>query len=224
LLKTRNLLIFRDAKNAEHGKIAPNWNVSGTWDFRPANEFLEEDRYSPAAASSFQLTLACCLPNCQNAFLDNFRFVDNPLGIAPFLNQHTYNYRVQIDRRTFLEYLGAVALTPVLTGSQQASGMWGLIAKMTLLPGRRDEMVEILKESAADMPGCLSYVVAKDATDENTIWITEVWDSMASHDASLSLPAVKNAIPRGKAIVSNFEKIAVTSPVWGAGLPTAHAH
>ena len=73
------------------------------------------------------------------------------------------------------------------------------------------------------MPGCLSYIVAKDATDE-TIWVTEVWDSMASHEASLSLPAVKNAIPRGKAMVSNFEKIAVTNPVWGAGLPPAHAH
>src|SRR5215469_824236 len=138
--------------------------------------------------------------------------------------KHAYIDRVKIDRRTCLEYLGAVALTPVLTGSQEASGMWGLIAKITLLPGRRDEMVEILKESAADMPGCLSYVVAKDATDANTIWVTEVWDSTASHDASLTLPAVKNAIPRGKAIISNFEKIAVTSPVWGAGLPAAHAH
>jgi hypothetical protein len=29
-LKTRNLLIFRNSKNAEHGKIASNWNVSGT--------------------------------------------------------------------------------------------------------------------------------------------------------------------------------------------------
>jgi quinol monooxygenase YgiN len=129
-----------------------------------------------------------------------------------------------MDRRTFLEYLGGVALTRVLAGSQEASIMWGLIAKITLLPGRRDEMVEILKESAAGMPGCLSYVVAKDASDENMIWVTEVWDSMASHDASVSLPVVKNAIPRGKAIVSNFEKIAVTSPVWGAGLPAAHAH
>jgi hypothetical protein len=26
VLKTRNLLIFRDAQNAESGKIAPNWN------------------------------------------------------------------------------------------------------------------------------------------------------------------------------------------------------
>jgi quinol monooxygenase YgiN len=100
--------------------------------------------------------------------------------------------------------------------------MWGMIAKITLLPGRRDEMIEILKESAATMPGCLSYGVAKDAADENTVWVTEVWDSMASHDASLSLPAVKNAIPRSKAIVSNFERIAVTNPVWRAGLAAAH--
>ena len=124
----------------------------------------------------------------------------------------------------WLECLGAVAFAPVLAGSQEASDMWGLIAKLTVVPGRRDEMIGILKESAADMPGCLSYVVAKDSADENAIWVTEVWDSMASHDASLSLPAVKNAIPRGKAIVSNFERIAVTSPVWGAGLPVAHAH
>jgi hypothetical protein len=29
--------------------------------------------------------------------------------VIPFLNQDTYIYRVQMDRRTFLEYLGAVA-------------------------------------------------------------------------------------------------------------------
>jgi hypothetical protein len=33
VLKTRKLLIFRNVKNAEDGKIAPNWNVSGTQDF-----------------------------------------------------------------------------------------------------------------------------------------------------------------------------------------------
>ena len=51
-----------------------------------------------------------------------------------------------------------------------------------------------LKEGAADMPGCLSYVVAKDSADENVIWVTEAWESIASHDASLSSPSVKNAI------------------------------
>jgi len=101
--------------------------------------------------------------------------------------------------------------------------MWGLIAKLTILPGRRDEMIGLLRQSAAEMPGCFSYVVAKDSADENVIWVTEVWDSTASHDASLSLPAVKNAIPLGKALVSNFERVAVTTPVWGAGLPAIHS-
>jgi hypothetical protein len=101
------------------------------------------------------------------------------------LNQYRYIYLMQMDRPTFLEQLTAVTLTSVLAGPHEASGTWGIIAKMTVVPGKRDEMIGILKESAADMPGCLSYVVAKDAADENAIWVTEVWDSMASHDASL---------------------------------------
>ena len=102
--------------------------------------------------------------------------------------------------------------------------MYGLIVKLTAAAGKREDLIRILKESAVDMPGCISYVVAKDSADENAIWVTEVWDSIVSHDASLSLPSVKNAIPRAKAIVSSFEKIAVTNPVWGVGLPPAHTH
>ena len=93
--------------------------------------------------------------------------------------------------------------------------MYGLIVKMAVVHGRREEMIEILKESASNMAGCLSYVVARDSADEDVLWVTEVWDSAVSHDASLSLPSVKNAIPRARPIVSSFEKIAVTTPVWG---------
>ncbi|HEV2115060.1 MAG TPA: putative quinol monooxygenase [Terriglobales bacterium] len=97
--------------------------------------------------------------------------------------------------------------------------MYGLIVKLTALAGKREELIGILKQSAAVMPGRLSYIVATDALDQNILWVTEAWDSMASHDASLSRPQVKRAIPRATAIVANFEKIAVTNPVWGAGLP-----
>jgi quinol monooxygenase YgiN len=100
--------------------------------------------------------------------------------------------------------------------------MYGLIVKMTIVSGKRNEMIDLLKSSAANMPGCLSYVVAKDSADENTLWVTEVWDTVAHHDASLSLPAVQRVVPQAKAIVANFERIAVTAPVWGVGLPLAH--
>src|ERR1700676_5394024 len=121
---------------------------------------------------------------------------------------------MQIDRRTFLQSLGVVTIAPCFVHSQEPNAMYGIIA-----PGKPDEMIPILRDSAANMPGCLSYVVAKDAADENTLWITEVWDSAASHDASLSLPAVKNAIPQAKGLIAGFEKVAATTPVWGAGLP-----
>jgi len=41
VLKTRKLLTFRDAKNAEPGEIAPNWNVSGTRDFSFLANFVK---------------------------------------------------------------------------------------------------------------------------------------------------------------------------------------
>ncbi|MGB9029099.1 MAG: putative quinol monooxygenase [Acidobacteriaceae bacterium] len=95
--------------------------------------------------------------------------------------------------------------------------MYGLIVKLTLLPGKRDEVIALLTESSANMPGCFSYVIANDVVDENVLWVTEVWESKASHDASLSLRAVQAAIPKVKALVANFERIAETDPV--AGMP-----
>ena len=92
--------------------------------------------------------------------------------------------------------------------------MWGMIAKITLHPGKRDEMVEILRSSADGMPGCLSYIVAQDSADENVVWVTEVWNSAEDHQASLSLPAVKAVVPRAKGLVLNLERVAVTNPVW----------
>jgi quinol monooxygenase YgiN len=41
--------------------------------------------------------------------------------------------------------------------------MYGLIGKIIARPGDRDELIAILLEGSGGMPGCLSYVVAKDS-------------------------------------------------------------
>jgi quinol monooxygenase YgiN len=69
------------------------------------------------------------------------------------------------------------------------------------------------------MPGCLSYIVARDPTDSDAIWVTEVWDNKASHEASLSLPSVRDAITRGKPLIAGFGERFETEPVGGHGLP-----
>lgn len=96
--------------------------------------------------------------------------------------------------------------------------MYGLIGKMTATAGQRDLLISILLEGIHGMPGCLSYIVAKDPADPDGIWITEVWDSAESHRASLSLPAVRHAITRAKPMIAAFSNGTTTEPVGGVGL------
>lgn len=99
--------------------------------------------------------------------------------------------------------------------------MYGLIGKIKAAPGQRDALISILLEDVSSMPGCLSYIVAQDPADADAIWITEVWDSQASHKASLSLPSVQNAIARGKPLIAAFDKYHETIPVGGHGIGAA---
>lgn len=94
--------------------------------------------------------------------------------------------------------------------------MWGMIAKITTVPGKRSEMLDILRQSAAQMPGCVSYVVAEDAAAEDVVWVTEEWQSKQDHDASLQLRQVQDAMPRARALMANFERVAVTKPLFDA--------
>ena len=115
--------------------------------------------------------------------------------------------------------LAGVAWTPMRIPNKEGKQMYGLIGKLTAVAGQRDTLIAILLEGTDKMPGCLSYIVAKDPADENAIWITEVWDSKTSHEASLKLPSVQRAINRGKPLIAGFGSRVVTEPVGGYGLP-----
>lgn len=127
---------------------------------------------------------------------------------------------MEIGRREFLAGVAAVALAgpSVAWAQERGAGMYGLIGKMRTVAGQRDALVAILLEGTGSMPGCLSYVVALDPADADAIWITEVWDGEASHKASLQLPAVRDAISRGRPLIAGFDSSTVTTPVGGQGL------
>jgi len=108
----------------------------------------------------------------------------------------------------------------LLNDQEKATPMYGLIGKMNAAPGQRDALIAILLEGTAKMPGCLSYIVAKDTTDANAIWITEVWDAEASHQASLALPAVQAAIAKARPMITGFGERFITTPLGGVGLTT----
>lgn len=95
--------------------------------------------------------------------------------------------------------------------------MYGLIGEIKAAPGRRDDLAKILG-GIGEMPGCLSYVVANDPDDPDSLWVTEVWESKQAHADSLELPDVQQAIARGRPFIAGFGTRIETEPVGGIGL------
>jgi quinol monooxygenase YgiN len=123
---------------------------------------------------------------------------------------------VTLSRREAL-LLTATALAP----AQDKPHMYGLIGQIKAVPGKRDDLAAILVDASAGMPGCLSYIVAKDPADADAVWVTEVWETEAAHQASLAIPAVKQAIAKGRPLIAGFAERHTTEPVGGYGLPPA---
>ena len=123
------------------------------------------------------------------------------------------------DRRQIVAAgLGLAAVTMAAPAVGETP-MYGLIGRMKAQPGQRDALAAILLEGTGAMPGCLSYVVARDPTDADALWITEVWDSADSHRASLNLPEVQAAIAKGRPLIAGFDSQTETEPLGGIGLP-----
>ena len=119
--------------------------------------------------------------------------------------------------------VGVFGLVPLQGHGPPEGGkkMHGLIGKIIAVEGKRDQLIAVLLQGTEAMPGCLSYIVAKDPADATAIWVTEVWQDRASHTASLSLPAVREAITKGKPLIAKFNQSVITEPVGGHGLTPA---
>jgi quinol monooxygenase YgiN len=102
---------------------------------------------------------------------------------------------------------------------------YGLMGKFTAQPGRRDELLELLRQGAAlmgDAPaGCLLYLISTATDDEDALWVTEVWTSKEAHDASLSIQGVRRIIGQARPLIAGMSDRVEFTPVAGVGLPKA---
>lgn len=95
-----------------------------------------------------------------------------------------------------------------------------LHGKLTATPGNGDQLASILSEqaSAAPMPGCHLYLIARDPEAVDAVWVTEVWESPEAHKASLQLPEVRSRIERAMPLL-NLEEASQQHLVAVAGVP-----
>lgn len=96
--------------------------------------------------------------------------------------------------------------------------MFGMIGKLRARPDSRERLAAILVENTRNLPGCLSYIIGRDACDPDVLWITEIWDSEVSHKASLELPYVKAAIEKARPLIHGIETRIPIDPVGGVGV------
>jgi quinol monooxygenase YgiN len=93
---------------------------------------------------------------------------------------------------------------------------------MRVKPGHRDEVVATLVGGADGLraAGCDLYVVGTSDTDKDLIWVNEVWTSKEAHQASLRLPAVKEAIAKTMPLLTGEFTSQELDIAGGLGVPT----
>lgn len=98
----------------------------------------------------------------------------------------------------------------------------GVYVRFRALPGRRAELVEVLLAASRLMsgaPGCELYVVNTAVGEDDVVWVTEVWRSVADLDRSLFVAGVKELIDRSMPLVVGPPERTKLTPVGGVGLP-----
>ena len=90
---------------------------------------------------------------------------------------------------------------------------WGLLGRMKDQPGKRDELVAVLKESSRGVPGKLVYLIQLEQDDPDAFWINEVWASRAAYDACLTLPQVVRGMERARPLLVGIEHRTETLPL-----------
>ncbi len=109
-------------------------------------------------------------------------------------------------------------MKPEITPAKMRYGIYG---KMGVKPGMRDAVVKLLLKDVDELRsiGCQAYIVTLDPNDPNLIWVMEVWDSEESHDASLKLPSVQDAIKQALPMLTGDFSQTKLDVVGGLGLP-----
>ncbi|WP_443030541.1 putative quinol monooxygenase [Sphingopyxis sp.] len=113
--------------------------------------------------------------------------------------------------------LPATKLRALEAKMEEADPQYGLLGQMTAHPGQRAALVAILSEGTGQMPGNIAYLIGEDSANPDAIWIVELWDSKESHAASLKLPAVQEAIKKGRPLIAGFGTRAEFKPVAKTG-------
>lgn len=103
--------------------------------------------------------------------------------------------------------------------------MIGRLMTMTAQAGRGGELAAVLlrvAELLRGFPGCEMYLISQDASDQDTVHVTEFWRDEASAAAALAAPATTDGPDPADvlALLSSPPHRTDLTVLGGVGLPT----
>jgi quinol monooxygenase YgiN len=100
--------------------------------------------------------------------------------------------------------------------------LYGLLNRLTVKPGQRERVVEILVESGKlfdDNPECHMYLVSESADDPNLVWVVDLWSGKEAHAEALKAPELRPFIEEAMPLLEGMPEQMEIRPVGGKGLP-----
>lgn len=78
------------------------------------------------------------------------------------------------------------------------------VGTLGTVPGERDALVAHLtrRTSVLSEVGCLAYEVGTNDAEPDTVFVIELWQDAAAHQASLALPEVQASIAQARPLLS----------------------
>jgi quinol monooxygenase YgiN len=99
---------------------------------------------------------------------------------------------------------------------------YGFFGKFSVQPDRRDDLVNYLLQAAKLLernPGCIHYVVST-SDEPGAVWVSEVWTSVAAHDASLEPEDIQALIQKARPLITGMSDQTQLTVHGGKGLPS----
>ena len=83
--------------------------------------------------------------------------------------------------------------------------MYLLQGKLDATEGNAGQLSQILIEASklvSTAKGCKLYIVGKDDKENNSVYVTEIWESKEDHDNSLNVEGVKELIMKAMPLLN----------------------
>jgi quinol monooxygenase YgiN len=101
--------------------------------------------------------------------------------------------------------------------------MYAMTGKLITQHGKRANLVSILTQASqvvSQIPECKMYIVCEDVSDENAIWVFEVWDDKQAHDDSLKNEQTRALINQARPLLAAAPDGAELKIIGGHGFST----